>query len=141
MSFSIAIAFSCSSLRAVSRARRCWLVDGLDVHRPEQVDPHHLGDAAGIVAVGLVHLRLEERLGMPGLDADHRQAGLGQSAEQPLRQGTRLKPDPDQPPGGILQKRGQDPPDGWATFISRQIVPVSSTMQIEVSLSETSSPA
>lgn len=32
----------------------------------------HLGDAAGIVAVGLVDLRLEKRLCMTGFYADHR---------------------------------------------------------------------
>ena len=57
----------------------------LDVHRPEQIESHHLSDPACIVAVGLVHLCLEKGLRMPGLDADCRQASLDQAAEQPLR--------------------------------------------------------
>jgi hypothetical protein len=46
------------------------------VNRPEQVHAHHLGNAPGVVAVALVGLRLEERLGVPGLDADSRAACL-----------------------------------------------------------------
>ena len=42
----------------------------LHMNGPEQVDAHHLSDAARIVAVGLVHLRLQERLGVTRLDAD-----------------------------------------------------------------------
>lgn len=44
----------------------------LDMDRAEQVDPHHLGNAAGVNAVGFVRLRLQEGLGVAGLDADHR---------------------------------------------------------------------
>jgi hypothetical protein len=28
----------------------------LDMHRPEQVDPHHLSNASGIIAIDLIHL-------------------------------------------------------------------------------------
>ena len=67
----------------------------LHVHRLEQADPHHLGDPAGVVAVALVDLlSLNQRLHVPGLDADHRQAGFRQAAHQPLRQGPGLQPDP-----------------------------------------------
>ena len=52
----------------------------LDVHRPEQIDTHHLCNAAGIVAVALVDLGFEEGLGMTGFNADHRQSRLGQPA-------------------------------------------------------------
>ncbi|MBC9033939.1 hypothetical protein IAG41_16235 [Sphingomonas sp. JC676] len=49
----------------------------LDVHRLEQADTHHLGDAARIVPVGLVDLlRLQQRLHVPGLNADHGQARI-----------------------------------------------------------------
>jgi len=67
MSFSMAMAFSCSSLRAVNKARRFWLVS-----RPEKVDAHHLRDAARVIAIAFVDLSFEEGLGMPGLDADDR---------------------------------------------------------------------
>ena len=46
--------------------------------------PHHLRYAARIVAVRLVDLRLQHRLHVPRLNADHRQSCFGQSAEQPL---------------------------------------------------------
>ena len=44
----------------------------LHMHRAIKPDPHHLGDAAGIVAVRLVDLRFEHRLHVPRLDTDHR---------------------------------------------------------------------
>lgn len=44
----------------------------LYMNRPEQIDTHHLRDAARIVAVSLVHLGLEESLRMSGFYADRR---------------------------------------------------------------------
>src|SRR4051812_42350534 len=41
--------------------------------------------SARIVAVCLIDLRLQHRSHVPGLNADHRQARFGESAEQPLR--------------------------------------------------------
>ena len=77
------------------------------MHGAEEVDPHHLGDAAGIVAVAFVHLRLEKGFGMSGFDAHDRQPGLGQSLEEPLQQWSSLKPNPLEAPGGVLQKLQQ----------------------------------
>ncbi|MDF3855143.1 hypothetical protein ACDP63_15285 [Paracoccus sp. P2] len=57
---------------------------GLHMQRAIQIDTHHLGDPARVVAVDLVHLRLEESLGVARLDADRRKAGLGQALGQPL---------------------------------------------------------
>ena len=112
----------------------------LDVHRSEQVDPHHLRDAARIVAIALVHLRLQKRLGMPRLDADRRHACFRQSAEQPLRQRPGFETDTYKPPCGILKDRTRS--SGWlATLRSRQILPASSTMHMDVSFTETSNPA
>jgi hypothetical protein len=54
------------------------------MHGPEQIDTHHLCDATSIIAIALVDLRLEERLRMTGLNADHWQSSLCQPAEQPL---------------------------------------------------------
>jgi hypothetical protein len=65
---------------------------------PEQVDAHHLSDAASIVAVGLVHLRLQECLGAARLDADDQQSGRGQPALEPLRHWTGFESDPLEPP-------------------------------------------
>src|SRR3982074_257645 len=58
----------------------------LHMHRAIKSRPYHLGDAARIVAVRLVDLRLQYRLHVSGFNADHRQPGFGQSTEQPLRQ-------------------------------------------------------
>jgi hypothetical protein len=44
-----------------------------------------VGDAAGVVAVGLVAHRPQGRLHLPGLDADRRQAFSAQTAMQPRR--------------------------------------------------------
>src|SRR5438874_1049204 len=44
----------------------------LYVHRPEQVDAHHLRNAACVIPVALVDLRLEEGFRVPRLDAHHR---------------------------------------------------------------------
>ena len=50
----------------------------LHMHRLEQSDPHHLRDAARVVAIRLVDLlRLQQRLHMSGLDADDRETGFG----------------------------------------------------------------
>src|SRR6266404_8212238 len=53
-------------------------------HRTIKPRPHHLRYAARIVAVRLVDLRLQHRLHVPRLNADHRQSCFGESAEQPL---------------------------------------------------------
>ena len=58
----------------------------LHMHRAVKPNPHHLGDAARIVAVSLVNLRLQRRPHVPRLDTDRRQACFGQRTEQPLRQ-------------------------------------------------------
>ncbi len=65
------------------------------MHRLEQPDPHHLRDAARIVAVALVDLLpLEQRLHVPSLDADNRQPGGSQTVDQPLRERAGFDPDP-----------------------------------------------
>ncbi len=47
-----------------------------------QPDPHHLRDRAGIIAIGLVNLRLQYRSHVSCLNADHRQVQFGQCLEQ-----------------------------------------------------------
>ena len=66
----------------------------IDVNQAVQVHTHHLGDASGIVAVGLVGLGLQHRLGMPGLDTNYRHSRLRQGAVQPLRQRPSLQANP-----------------------------------------------
>jgi hypothetical protein len=44
----------------------------LHMHRTVKPHPHHLRDAARIVAVGHVDLRLQHRLHVPRLHTDHR---------------------------------------------------------------------
>jgi len=59
------------------------------MHRAVKSRADHLGDAARIVAVRFVDLRLQHRLHVRGFNTDHRQLGFGQRAEQPLRQRSR----------------------------------------------------
>src|SRR5271155_1201656 len=77
------------------------------MHRTVKPRPHHLGDAASIVAVRLVDLRLQHRLHVPRLDTDHWQACFGECAEEPLRQRTRFQSNPLEAVGGVLQHRQQ----------------------------------
>src|SRR5271169_3112671 len=77
------------------------------MHRTIKPHPHHLGDAAGIVAVGLINLCLQHRFHMPRLDTNHRQAGFGESTEQPLRQRSGFQPDPLEAIDRVLQRRQQ----------------------------------
>lgn len=60
MSFSMAMALFLKQLAGRQQRPALLARQRLDMHRPEQVNPHHLGDAAGIVAAGLVDLRLEK---------------------------------------------------------------------------------
>ena len=57
----------------------------LHMYRTVKPHPHHLRDAARIVAVRLVNLRLQHRTHVPRLNADYRQLRFGQSTKQPLR--------------------------------------------------------
>src|SRR6476659_9955640 len=107
----------------------------LHMHWAVKPNPHHLGDAARIVAVSLVNLRLQRRSHVPRLDTDYRQAHFGKRAEQPLRQRSSFQPNSLEVVGGVLQHR-QQRCRSLATFTSRTILPVSSTMQTLVSLTE-----
>ncbi len=51
MSFSIAMAFSCNSFSRGQHGAPLLAGQRLDVHRLEEVDTHHLGDAPRISAV------------------------------------------------------------------------------------------
>src|SRR6202041_1829936 len=77
------------------------------MHRAVKSHPHHLRDAARIVAVRLVDLCLQHRLHVPRLNTDHRQLCFGQSAEKPLRQRSRFQSNPFEAVGGVLQYRQQ----------------------------------
>src|SRR3954452_16675332 len=50
----------------------------LHMHRTVKPSPHHLRNTARIVAVRLVDLRLQHRLHVPRLNADHRQSCIGE---------------------------------------------------------------
>src|SRR5258705_4395187 len=56
------------------------------MYRTVKPHPHHLGDAARIVAVRVVALRLQHRSHVSRLYTDHWWPCFGQSTEQPLRQ-------------------------------------------------------
>ena len=111
------------------------------MHRPEQVDPHHLGDAPGIIPVSSCSLELS---GRPWCDASRctPQAGLLWRARRRaiVRAGPpRARSAPRCQAGSCRTCRRSS---GWlATLISRQIFPVSSTIHTDVSLTETSRPA
>src|SRR3970040_1395757 len=110
------------------------------MHRTIKPHPHHLRYAARIVAVRLVDLRLQHRPHVPRLDADHRQARFSESAEQPLRQRPSFQSNPLEVAGGFVST-ASSASGSLATFTSRTSLPVSSTMQTLVSLTETSRPA
>ena len=69
--------------------------------------PHHLRDAARIVAVRLVDLCLQHRPHVPRLDTDHRQDCFGERAVEPLRQRPGFQSNPLEVVGRVLQHRQQ----------------------------------
>src|SRR5712671_4484938 len=69
--------------------------------------PHHLRDAARVIAVRLVDLRLQHRLPVPRLDTDHWHACFRKPAEQPLRQRPGFQSDPLEAVGGVPQNLQQ----------------------------------
>src|SRR3974390_316224 len=75
----------------------------LHMHWPIQPRPHHLRHAAGIIAIRLVDLSLQRCAHVTRLYANDRQARLGQSAEQPLRQWPRFQSDPFEVIGSVLE--------------------------------------
>jgi hypothetical protein len=64
------------------------------MHGPEPAHAQQLGDAAGVLAVGLHHHRRERRLDVPGLEQHRVKPGCFQPGVQPLRQWPRLQADP-----------------------------------------------
>src|SRR6266516_1846174 len=75
----------------------------LHMHRTIKPRPHHLRYAARIVAVRLVDLRLQHRLHVPRLNADHRQARFGENAVKPLRQRPSFQPNTLEAIDGVRQ--------------------------------------
>jgi hypothetical protein len=63
-----------------------------DVYRPVVAEAHHLGDAAGIIFVGLDRARGQKTLSVSRLDTDDRYARLTKPPVEPLRQRTSLDP-------------------------------------------------
>jgi len=51
------------------------------MHRAVKPHPHHLRNAAGIVAIRLVDLRPQHCLHVPRFNTDRRQLRFGESAE------------------------------------------------------------
>jgi hypothetical protein len=77
------------------------------MYRAVKPHPHHLCHATRIVAVSLVDLRLQHRLHVPRLDADHWQACFSERAEQPLRQRPSFQSNPLEAVGRVRQRRQQ----------------------------------
>ena len=110
------------------------------MHRLVQPDPHHLRDPAGIIAVALVDLlRLQHRLHVACLNADHRQPGFRQPGHQPLRQRSSFQPDTSVFKANAVQESNNGLRLG-CYLGSGTTFPPSSTMQIAVSLTDTSRP-
>jgi hypothetical protein len=77
------------------------------MHRSIQIDPHHLGNATCIIAIAFVRLRLEERLRVPGFNANDREPSSGEALEQPLRQRASFKANPLNLPLRIFENLNQ----------------------------------
>src|SRR5436190_633167 len=69
-------------------------IEVLDAHLLEPAGLHDAGDTGRIVAVTLIDLHLEYRLGVARVDADHRQAKLLELGPQPCGCRSCLKADP-----------------------------------------------
>ena len=110
------------------------------MNRAIESRPHHLRHAARVITVSFVDLCLQHRPHVPRLDTDHRQTRFGKPAEKPLRQRPRFQPDPLEAVIEAL-RTCRSASGSLATFASRTILPVSSTMQTLVSLTDTSNPA
>ena len=67
-------------------------LDALHVHPAVPARAQDLGDAAGVVLVGLVAHGRQRRVDLAGLHADHVVAGLGQAVGQVLGQRAGLQP-------------------------------------------------
>src|SRR3954451_4064859 len=66
---------ACRSLRVVRRARTSWAGSDLQCTGAEPAQAHQLGDAAGVLAIGLDQHGLEGRAYVPRLEQLNRQAG------------------------------------------------------------------
>src|SRR3974377_655424 len=64
------------------------------MHWPIKPRSHQLCDSAGIVAIGLVDLSLENGTHVPRFNTDDRYVRFGESTEQPLRQRSRFQSNP-----------------------------------------------
>src|SRR5262249_50971688 len=69
-------------------------IEVLDAHLLKPAGLHDAGDAGRIVAITLIDLHLEYRLGVTRVDTDHRQAKLFELGPQPCGRRSCLKPDP-----------------------------------------------
>src|SRR4029453_15658709 len=110
------------------------------MHRSIKPHAHHLCYAARIVAVCLVDLRLQHGPHMSRLNTNHWQACFGENAVKPLRQRSSFQPNSLEAIM-VFVRTCRRASSSLATLVSRTILPVSSTMQTLVSLTDTSSPA
>src|SRR6266581_7447304 len=69
-------------------------IEIFDAHLFEPAGLHDASDTSRIVAVTLIDLHLEYRLGMARVDTDHRQAKLFELGPQPCGRRSCLKADP-----------------------------------------------
>src|SRR4029453_15947120 len=108
------------------------------MHRAIKSRPHHLRDTAGVIAVGLVDLRLQNSPHVPCLDTDDRQVCFTQRGVKPLRQWSGFQSKAFERIAAIPQDRQQSV--RFTRNLGLANDPVSSTMQTLVSLADTSNP-
>src|SRR5436305_12311711 len=87
----------------------------LHMHWSIKPHPHHLCDAAGVVAIGLVDLCLQHRSHVPCLNTNHRQVCFTERAKQPLRQRSSFQSNPLEAVGSIPQDLQQS--IGFARYL------------------------
>ena len=80
----------------------------LAVHRAEPAEPHQLGNAARVLAVGLDRHRLVGVPHVPGPEQFDRQSRFPHARIQPLRQRSSLQPDPPHRKPQRAEPAGQD---------------------------------
>jgi len=79
----------------------------LYLDRPEPAGPDHLCQTVGIAGIGLVGPYRQDRLGMPGIQADNRKTLGRQRMRQSGRGRTALKADPDQIRRSLAEQSGK----------------------------------
>ena len=134
----MAMAFHCSTSRWVSSIHSGC--QRLHMHRAKKPHPHHLRHAARIVAVRLVDCAFSTaRMCRVSTQITGKPASAS-ALNSHCDSGPSFQANPREPIGRVLFSTASRASGSLAVFTSRMILPVSSTMQTLVSLTDTSSP-